>query len=369
MRFSLDRPRLFEIAILALLGICVAQVVYWILEEASYTTAVEERLIGLFEADARAASRMLEEGVGAEELRQLYPHLLVSDEGGQGVGVAVDPETLQALDRERHGRLNRYGWEGSFFLVVLLSGMGILVRTLRRDADLRRRQQNFLAAVTHEFKSPLASMRLSAETLELRDPEPEARGELVGRLLSELDRLEGMVTDLLDTTRLEEGALEHRPDAVDLAALGEELIARLEPAARERSVSLTCALEPAARPHADATLVRIVLSNLLDNAIAASARAGGGEVSLESERAGQEVRLRVRDGGVGFPPSEASLLFEKFYRPGDELRRDGPGTGLGLYLVRSYVELEGGRVEAESGGPGQGALFTVHWPTTPGVRA
>ncbi|MCG8462967.1 MAG: ATP-binding protein [Holophagales bacterium] len=104
-----------------------------------------------------------------------------------------------------------------------------------------------------------------------------------------------------------------------------------------------------------------VLRNLLDNAVAA-ADAGGSRVSMWAAETPESIRLDIADDGVGFPPEEAKNLFEKFYRVGDELRRTRPGTGLGLYLARRFVEIEGGRISARSAGPGLGAIFTVTWP-------
>jgi signal transduction histidine kinase len=115
--------------------------------------------------------------------------------------------------------------------------------------------------------------------------------------------------------------------------------------------------------------VRTVLRNLVDNAIKAVAAKGGGVVRVEGRRAAGAVELEVRDDGVGFPPEEADRLFEKFYRLGDELRRTSPGSGLGLYIVRRFVQLTGGRVSARSAGPGEGAAFTVRWPAARGEDA
>ncbi len=90
---------------------------------------------------------------------------------------------------------------------------------------------------------------------------------------------------------------------------------------------------------------------------------GDGKISVSASRAGDFVHLRVEDNGVGFRPEESKRLFEKFYRPGDEMRREGSGQGLGLYIVRSFIELERGRLKASSDGPGKGAVFEVWWPT------
>ncbi len=247
--------------------------------------------------------------------------------------------------------------------------MAVLAQALHQDAQLRRRQQNFLAAVTHEFKSPLASIKLSAETLSLRDPPPDKRRVLVERLLADVDRLEAMIGNILDTARLEEGRVQLKPERVSVASAVRALAEEVGPRAAAAGVTLDASVEPALEVQADPLALRTVLRNLVDNAIKATAAAGGGTVTVRAEEAGGFVKLVVRDTGVGFAARESNQLFEKFYRPGDELRRKTRGSGLGLYIVRRFVELEHGRVSAHSDGPGRGAEFTVLWPVPRGGRA
>ena len=117
-------------------------------------------------------------------------------------------------------------WEGGFFLVVLIGGMAVLTRTLRHDAELRRRQQNFLAAVSHEFKSPLASIQLAAETLVLRSRDDDGK-RLGTRILEDGERLLRMIDNLLDTTRLEEGRQRLTPQLTNLHAASGAAIAAI----------------------------------------------------------------------------------------------------------------------------------------------
>ena len=119
---------------------------------------------------------------------------------------------------------------------------------------------------------------------------------------------------------------------------------------------------PTLAVRADEERVRTVLRNLLHNAVRAST--GGGHVAVDAIEANGAVRLEVRDDGIGFPPQLAPRLFEKFYRIDSNEPAQMGGTGLGLYLVRRCVELDGGSVAAESPGTGHGAVFTVTWPAT-----
>jgi signal transduction histidine kinase len=105
-----------------------------------------------------------------------------------------------------------------------------------------------------------------------------------------------------------------------------------------------------------------VLRNLLDNALKACVAGGGRSITLRAARSAGSVELAVVDDGIGFPPEDAAMIFEKFYRVGDELRRSMPGTGLGLYIVKRLIEQSGGTIVAQSLGPKRGAAVTIRWP-------
>jgi signal transduction histidine kinase len=306
-----------------LLVVCAAQLAYWLWDEVRYT------------------------GVVTEQLRSAYTAL------------DVPADALAQLDRDRARRLNRYGWEGAFFLAVLLAAMAVVLKALKEEAELRRRQEQFLAAVSHEFKSPLASLRLSVETLAMRDPAGPQRLELLRRIQVELGRLERMIHNTLDTSRLATGGAPS-PERVLVRELAEEMLEELREFAQECGVRIAMEVPPALAVHADRDAMRTVLRNLLHNAVKASPREG--EVQFVARAESGEATLVVRDAGIGFDGKEAPRLFEQFYRVEGDGRGRMQGTGLGLYLVERLVTHAGGRVRAESAGPGQGATFTVHWP-------
>lgn len=308
---------------LVLLVVCAAQLTFWLWDEVRYT------------------------GVVTEQLRSAYTAL------------DVPQDVLAQLDTDRARRLNRYGWEGAFFLAVLLAAMAVVLKALKEEADLRRRQEQFLAAVSHEFKSPLASLRLSVETLAMRDPAAPQRAELLRRIQVELGRLERMIHNTLDTSRLATGG-EPSPERVLVRDAADEMLEELREFAEECGVRIAMQVPDALAVHADRDALRTVLRNLLHNAVKASPRES--EVQLAAHAESGMAVLTVRDVGVGFELSEASRLFEQFYRVEGDGRGRMQGTGLGLYLVERLTSHAGGRVRAESAGTGQGAIFTVHWP-------
>jgi signal transduction histidine kinase len=314
MTLKRDPTQLMQIGFLALLTISVAQVGWWMYDHVRYARSVEQRM----------------------------PNDPV---------VAEDSEA----------RVNRILWEGGFFLVVLIGGMAVLTRTLRHDAELRRRQQNFLAAVSHEFKSPLASIQLAAETLVLRSKDDDGK-RLGRRILEDGERLLRMIDNLLDTTRLEEGRQRLTPQPTNLADATATAVAAIADRANASAITVTRAVPEDLALHVDPVVVETGLRNLLDNALKSCAAAKSGSIRVEGRRDDGGVVLAVSDDGLGFPPEDAVMIFEKFHRLGDELRRATPGTGLGLYIVKRLVELSGGTVQAQSAGPGRGATVSMRWP-------
>jgi signal transduction histidine kinase len=351
-----DPIKALQIGFLALLIISIAQVAWWITESVGYTRMVHDRLATLYEADARAVVAVYANS--PESLEELLPHLDIEPTDGTA---SVNPAVANVLENETSSRINRHVWEGSFFLLVLLGGLTVLTRTIRHDAELRARQQNFLAAVSHEFKSPLASMRLSAETLLLRVSDDDSQ-RLGHRILDDGERLLRMVDNLLDTTRLEEGRMELAPESLKLHTVAASCAEELADRAAHNDIELHLDVPADLLIQADRTTLETVIRNLLDNAVKACIAGKGQRVELRAAQAGTRVEFSVSDDGLGFPPEDAAMIFEKFYRLGDELRRSMPGTGLGLYIVRQLVELSNARISATSEGPGQGAKLTVSWP-------
>jgi signal transduction histidine kinase len=318
-----DPSRFLQIGFLGLLFLCVIMVAWWIFADLSYTSAIEGEVSALA--------------------------------GGGADAAAAAVATIAELSE---GRANRLVWEGGFFLVVLIAGMAILTRTLRHDRELRRRQQNFLAAVSHEFKSPLASMQLAAETLVLRSADPDSK-RLGQRMLDDCERLLRMVDNLLDTTRIEEGRHKVQLEQTALTSAVAATVDAFADHAARHDITMDQSVPPELKLAVDRTALDTMLRNLVDNAIKACIAGGGHRVTIDAAAEGDRLRLSVHDDGLGFPPEEAGLMFEKFHRLGDELTRKTPGTGLGLYIVKRLAELCSANIEATSAGPGQGAIMTL----------
>jgi signal transduction histidine kinase len=152
------------------------------------------------------------------------------------------------------------------------------------------------------------------------------------------------------------------PQLTNLAAATAAAVAAIADRAHASGVTLTRAVPEDLALNVDPIVVETGLRNLLDNALKSCSAAKRGSIRVEATRTAGNVVLAVSDDGLGFPPEDALMIFEKFHRLGDELRRATPGTGLGLYIVKRLVELSGGAVHAESAGPGRGATVSMSWP-------
>ena len=364
-----DPTKALQVGFLVVLAIATAQVAWWITDQRSLARGERDRVVALYESDAAAVTAFAELWSAAgrapteadrdalSDIVALLPHLAF--EPADGVA-SVRAGAIEELAGDVASRLNRYAWEGGFFLLVLLVGMGVLTRAIRDDAQLRRRQQNFIAAVSHEFKSPLASMRLSGETLATRSTEPDSR-RLGERLVEDGDRLLHMVDNLLDTARIDDGRISLRREPVALRDVVEGATAGHAARATREGIAIRADV-PALTVDADPLVIESVLRNLLDNAIKACVAGEGREICIEAHRDGSDVVVAMSDDGIGFPPRDAAMIFEKFYRSEDARTNPMPGTGLGLYVVRRLAEISQARVVARSEGPGRGATVTVTWP-------
>ena len=357
-----DPTKALQLGFLAMLVVATAQVAWWIADQRWLAWDEQDRVIALFEADAKAVTALLRDGAapghaGWAQVADDLPHLVFDPVARTA---SVRPEAVDRLAGEVASRINRYAWEGGFFLLVLIVGMLVLTRAIRHDAQLRRRQQNFIAAVSHEFKSPLASMRLSAETLAARGGDEDSR-RLGRRLVEDGDRLLRLVDNLLDTARVDDGRIRLRRENVPLRAVVEAAQAEHSIQAANRGIDIRVDV-PEVDLDADPLAIESVIRNILDNAVKACSLGDGREITVDARVEGSAVKIVVTDDGAGFPPRDAALIFDKFYRSGEATESPMPGTGLGLYVVRRLAELSDARVEAMSEGPGRGARLIVTWP-------
>jgi two-component system phosphate regulon sensor histidine kinase PhoR len=234
---------------------------------------------------------------------------------------------------------------------------------LRRLETIRR---DFVANVSHELKTPLTAVRGYAETLLDDDIPPDQRRRFVETIRDNSERMQRIVDDLLDLSRIEGGVWRPRIGVIDIGVVVQDVFASLQGDADRNGLALTASIDPAATElHADPTAFRQILTNLLENAIRYTR---DGTVTLETRRTGSAVAVEVRDSGVGIAPEHLPRIFERFYRVDSGRSREQGGTGLGLAIVRHLVDAHGGRVDAASV-VGRGTVISVQFPVASAVRA
>lgn len=353
--------RVFQLTALALVVVAAVQVGWWLFDQRMNAMDRVSEEHGLYLREAAAAQAMLDAHMAADQVQRLLPGVVFVD--GRAI---LAPEVDRTLLDQAYRRINQYAWEGAFFLIALALCIGVIARALRAEAKVIQEQDNFLALVSHQFKTPLASLQLSLETMALRTLSPDQARTLIDRMLSDLGRMEAMVTQILESVRLERGRVDLRREPLDLAGAVTRVVAQFEERAHKDNITITADIARGLYVLTDPLALDVVVRNLLENAIAAITPVGGGTITFVARRAEQEIELAVRDSGVGFRPADGVRLFEKFTRLHPGGGSSYYGTGLGLFIVRRLMQLAGGRVSAHSEGVGQGAKFVLTWPVAPG---
>lgn len=251
---------------------------------------------------------------------------------------------------------------GTVFFALLIAGVALNTIFLIREIRRNEQHDSFINSVTHELKTPVASIRLYLETLQRREPDETKRREFYGIMLADTDRLLGTVEKVLDAGRTGSAKSLDHTAPVEMA----ELVRDSAAVARTRNRLSDDAIKVAASDEAwvqgDAQELRAAVTNLIENAVKYSA--GGVRVRAEVSRVNGLVYVRVKDDGAGIAPAELKRIFRRFYRTPGALTQRVKGTGLGLFIVNSIARRHGGKVFAESEGAGRGSTFTLELPSS-----
>jgi len=277
--------------------------------------------------------------------------------------VVAAASNVQALQVESRGERLRYLLLTGGLLSVVCVGFFVLWRSVRREMALVERKQDFVAAITHELKTPLAGIRMYADMLkEGWVPEGATPGEYADRIVGETKRLGSLVDQVLDFAAYERGVSAFSPLPGDLGEAVRSAVALTAPASTDAAVPVAVEIEPGLPPVLfDPNLVRPLVLNLVDNAIKYSARGPTKDVRVSVKRDKGGVALVVADRGPGIAEADQARLFQPFSRGGREETRTARGVGLGLALVRRYAQAHGAQVSLDSE-LGRGTTVTVRFP-------
>jgi len=264
--------------------------------------------------------------------------------------------------------LSRRGLYSFVFLLIagiLVFGLALTIRSVSHELELARMKSDFVSTVSHEFKSPLTSIRQLAEMLQAgRVPSEERRQQYYDVLLEQSERLALLTDNILSLAKIEEGRAEFAFETTDVSALLTNVVSSIQERVRHEGFDIEMKVQgPLPLVALDRTALSQAITNLIDNAIKYSGDSRKIRVGASVE--GQSLAIVVQDFGVGIKKEDIDRVFERFFRGGDELTRTVKGSGLGLTLVKEIVEAHRGRVQVESE-PGKGSIFSIRLPLTQG---
>ncbi|MBS1764462.1 MAG: two-component sensor histidine kinase [Bacteroidetes bacterium] len=247
--------------------------------------------------------------------------------------------------------------EGIVFLSLLGLGIYQARKAYMKEFQVAQQQKNFMMSITHEFKSPIAGIRLSVETLLKREMEREKQITVLTRALNETDRINFLVENILTATRIEAANLELHLTDIDLSKTVTDCIQVLKTSEGKHPISGT--IDPDIHISADKNAIISLLMNLVENAEKYTPEQT--PIDIKLSRINNDIFLQVCDQGPGIPDSEKRKIFEKFYRIGNEETRSSKGTGLGLYICR-FITLKHKATIAVKDNYPQGSIFEIKFP-------
>ena len=264
-------------------------------------------------------------------------------------------QKFNLLNEEHKRKTAQYISEGITFVLVTLVGAVFVYRSVRKQFLLGKQQQNFMMAVTHELKTPIAIVNLNLETLQKRKLDEEKQQRLIQSTLQEADRLNDLTTNILITSQLESHYVPDKEN-INFSELCERAVSDF--ASRHQHRIIKRNIKENIFINGERLLLQLLVNNLLDNALKYSSKEKN--ITIELNRVEQKIILKIIDEGSGINDDEKKKVFEKFYRSGNEEIRKTKGTGLGLYLCKRIAENHKAKIKIATNEP-SGSIFTVEF--------
>ena len=264
-------------------------------------------------------------------------------------------QEVKRIESFRERKFTQYVGEGVTFLLIIMGAAIFIYRAVRRQFNQSRNQQNFMMAITHELKTPIAVAQLNLETLNKHKLDEAQREKLSNNTLQEIKRLNALCNDLLVSSQLEQGGYVYSNEEFDLSALLLEITNSFANRFPLRSFELHS--PDRILFSGDQQLLEMALNNIVENAVKYSKDA----VHVTAVEYPGGVKIKVADSGQGIADEEKKNIFNKFYRVGNETTRSAKGTGLGLFIARRIVIAHKGKISVENNSP-VGSIFTIELP-------
>jgi signal transduction histidine kinase len=260
--------------------------------------------------------------------------------------------------------VERFAWwplaEGAILLALILAGATLIFIYWNKQHRLNQMQRAFVSNVTHELKSPVASIQLALETMAMRNLPEEKKHEFLEMMLSDTERLTALIDRILGAARIEKKRGKYRLEPVSMRRFVEEVLEEDRHLFEKDGHTILLEKGADARVAVDRPAMHVALANLIENAARYSPR--GSTIRIRVQRDLRSCRLDVADSGDGIPRRNLKNVFKMFWRGMERPQFGGRSTGLGLYIVRNIVRDHRGKVWASSSGPGRGSTFTVRLP-------
>jgi signal transduction histidine kinase len=260
----------------------------------------------------------------------------------------------QLILHEKNRKTKQYIGEGAIFLLLIVAGAGFVYAAIRKQLAISQQQQNFMMAVTHELKTPIAVTKLNLETLQKRKLDDQQQVNLLNNTIQEANRMNTLCDNLLLSSQMEAGGYQITKEKISLVALVQRIIE--DYTIRYPFKNIEASIKTNVDIEGDSFLLQMAINNVIDNAIKYSPKDTPIEVSVEQKE--NTIRLSIIDQGIGIPTHEHKKIFKKFYRIGTEATKKAKGTGLGLYLVDKIIKKHGGQVLVQKNEP-KGSIFVI----------
>jgi K+-sensing histidine kinase KdpD len=260
----------------------------------------------------------------------------------------------QIADRDVSRKVLMILGEGLVFFLIILLGLWQIRKSIKKELKLSERQRNLLLSVTHELKTPLAANKLFLQTIRKRDFDVEKRNELLDRAITENVRLENMIDNILNATRIEQNTVYINKEKFELEVLLQSVIDRFQKVYNVQNIQAE--MEVNLSVLADSAMLETVFVNLIENALKYAG--DDAKIVVKASRKDKSILFSVEDDGPGVPKNIRKEIFEKFMRSGNEETRTKKGTGLGLYITKEFVKLNRGSIVYRDNTP-KGAIFEV----------
>ena len=246
-------------------------------------------------------------------------------------------------------------------MAILGFGIVIIGRTISHEKEVLKLKSDFVSSVSHEFKTPITSIKALIERLLEGTVKDEARmKEYYSVIAQDTEDLDHLVGNILDVSKMEEGKKQYDPSETDFKEWLEETITNFFSRKTSRRFDIqNPETDPSICINIDRNAMKLAITNLLDNAVKYSSE--DSEIRVSHEKQENTLLVKIRDDGIGIPRNEQAKIFEKFYRGKNALDHSSTGTGLGLTIVKQVVETHGGKVKLESE-PGKGSTFVISLP-------